>query len=338
MSTPRRTRATGRVTLDDVAAVAHVSPITASRALRGQANVSPELAARVQEAARKLGYVPDPAARALASARSTLVPVLVPALDSRVFVELLEAVHRSLRAAGFQPLIGVTHDDAAEEEQLLRTDLLHRPAGLIVTGLERSAAARALLEASGLPCVHVLDAPAGGHGVGWSQEAAGHAVTQHLLERGRKRIAFIAARPGLQVQQRAEGYRRALREAGLYDARREVLDPRPASIALGAELFEELHERQRGTDAIVFAGDDLAQGALLAAPRLHVRVPQQIAVTGFDDLAGSDRMLPPLTTVRTSGARLGEEAARLLLALIRGETPEPASVDVGFELVVRGSS
>ena len=83
MSTPRRTRATGRVTLDDVAAVAHVSPITASRALRGQANVSPELAARVQEAARKLGYVPDPAARALASARSTLVPVLVPARRAR---------------------------------------------------------------------------------------------------------------------------------------------------------------------------------------------------------------------------------------------------------------
>jgi LacI family gluconate utilization system Gnt-I transcriptional repressor len=340
MNTSARTRATGRVTLHDVAAVAHVSPITASRALRGLPTVSGELVARVQAAAVKLGYVPDPAARALASAHSTQVVVLVPTLSSAVFVDLLEAVHRTLWPAGFQPLIGVTHHDPAEEERLLHSYLLQRPAGLILTGFERSAALRERLAASGAPCVHAMElsGDAGVPSVGCSHEDAGHALTQHLLERGRKRVAFVAGELDARVLQRAEGYRRALHEAGLYDARREVLDARPASLALGAELLAQLHERQRATDAIVFGGDELAQGALLAALRLHIRVPQQIAVAGFDDLDGDEQMLPPLTTVRTPGAEIGAQAARLLLALMRGEDVERPRVDVGFELVVRGSS
>ncbi|HSW17335.1 MAG TPA: LacI family DNA-binding transcriptional regulator, partial [Ramlibacter sp.] len=115
-----RSRATGRVTLADVAALAGVSSMTASRALRGESRVDKALALRVEDAARKLGYVPDPAARALASQRSNHVAVLIPLLSNALFVDLLEAVQRELRPAGFQTLIGITHYDATEEEQLLR--------------------------------------------------------------------------------------------------------------------------------------------------------------------------------------------------------------------------
>jgi LacI family gluconate utilization system Gnt-I transcriptional repressor len=333
-------RATGRVTLHDVAAVAQVSPITASRALRGQPSVAAELVARVQAAASKLGYVPDPAARALASARSTTVAVLVPALAHGGFAELLAAIHRGLWPAGLQALIGVTHEDAAEEERLLRRYLLHRPAGLILCGPPRSDASRGLIAVSGAPWVQVLELAdaAGPPSVGVSHEALGHAVTRHLLERGRRRIAFVAARSGTREASLAEGWRRALHEANLYDARREVIDARDASIALGAELFEQLHERQRATDAVFFAGDALAQGALLAALRLHVRVPQQIAVAGCDDLAGSELMPPALTSVRLPWAAIGEEAAGLLLGLMRGEEPPQRRLDLGFELLPRGSS
>ena len=127
----RPRRSSGRITLNDVAGAAGVSPITVSRALRGERTVDPALAERVRDAADRLGYVPDPAARALASQRSTQVLVLVPLLSNALFVDLLEAVHRTLFPKGFQPLIGVTHYDSAEEELLLRTYLPHRPAGLL---------------------------------------------------------------------------------------------------------------------------------------------------------------------------------------------------------------
>ena len=190
-----RPRATGRVTLSDVAALAGVSPITVSRALRGERTVDPALAERVKEAASQLRYTPDPAARALASRHSSHVAVLIPMLSNALFVDLLEAVQRTLRPAGYQTLIGITHYNPDEEEQLLREQLQHRPAGLLVTGLQRSEATRALIRSSGVPCVHLMEmTPAPGvFCVGFSQQDAGHAMTTHLLSRGHKNIAFVAA-------------------------------------------------------------------------------------------------------------------------------------------------
>lgn len=337
---PLRRRATGRATLADVAAAAGVSAITASRALRGARAVDPLLVERVQVAAQQLGYVPDPAARALASSRSTQVAVLVPLLSNALFVELLEAVQATLAPAGYQTLMGVTHYQPAEEDALLRSYLAHRPAGLLVTGLDRSDAARQMIAASGVPCVHLMEtAPTPGvYGVGLSQMDAARTLTEHLLQRGRRRIAYVAGQLDPRVMQRAEGYRAAMRAAGCYDAQLEVLDPAPTSMALGARLLESLLERHPDVDAVFFCNDDLAQGGLLAALRLKVSVPQRIAVVGFNDLAGSDQMLPPLTTIRTPRAEIGTQAARMLLALMRGEEVPQNALDLGFELVVRGSS
>ena len=340
MTSPRRPRATGRVTLGDVAAAAGVSPITVSRALRGERSVAAELVERVRAAAQQLGYVPDPAARALASSRSSHVVVLIPLLSNTVFVDLLEAVHRCLLPAGFQTLIGVTHYDPLEEEQLLNSYMAHRPAGLIVTGFDRTEASRRLIAASQVPCVHVMETSTaeGVHSVGFSQAEAGHALTAHLLARGRRRIAFVATQLDPRVMQRAEGYRRCLREAGLYDPKLELLTPGRSSLARGGQLFEQVLKAHSDIDAIFFCNDDLAQGGLLAALRLGVAVPGRVAVAGFNDLNGSDQMLPPLTTVHTPRTEIGEEAARMLLSLMRREPVTQTSVDVGYQLIVRGSS
>ena len=173
--TERKRRHSGRTTLSDVALAAEVSPLTASRALRGERSVAPELVERVKRAAEQLGYVPDPAARALASQRSTQVPVLVPLLSNALFVDVLEAVHRTLLPHGYQTLIGVTHYEPREEEQLLRSYLAHRPAGLLLTGFDRTEAARQLVAASGVPCVYLMELTAapGVHCVGFSQIEAG---------------------------------------------------------------------------------------------------------------------------------------------------------------------
>lgn len=335
-----RPRATGRVTLADVAALAGVSPITVSRALRGERTVDPALAERVKAAADQLRYMPDPAARALASRHSSHVAVLIPMLSNALFVDLLEAVQRTLRPAGYQTLIGITHYDPQEEEQLLREQLQHRPAGLLVTGADQSAATRELIERSGVPCVHLMELTStpGRYCVGFSQRDAGHAITEHLVRRGHRRIAFVAAQLDPRTLQRAEGYRACLRAHGLYDANLELLSPQPSSMALGSELFAQLLRDHPDCDAVFFCNDDLAQGGLLAALRLGVKVPDRVAVAGFNDLSGSDQMLPPLTTVATPRGAIGEASAQMLLALMRGETPTRSSVDLGFELRVRASS
>ncbi|MEI8157902.1 MAG: LacI family DNA-binding transcriptional regulator [Burkholderiales bacterium] len=335
-----KSRATGRITLADVARAADVSPITVSRALRGERAVDPELVARVQAAVTKLGYLPNPAARALASGVGSHVAVLIPMLSNALFVDLLEAVQRTLRQGGYQTLIGVTHYDAAEEEMLLREQLLHRPAGLLVTGFERNDSTRNLIAQSGVPCVHLMEASGapGVYSVGFSQADAGEELTRHLLAKGYKRIAFAAAQLDPRTLQRLDGWRKALQTVGLYDATLEWLNPAPSSISLGARMFEQIMGQQPAVDAVFFCNDDLAQGALLAALRLGIAVPQRVAVAGFNDLTGSDQMLPPLTTVRTPRAEIGTAAATMLLSLMRSEAVESPCVDLGYEMLVRGST
>lgn len=336
-------RATGRVTLSDVARAAGVSPSTASRALRGERAVDPALIERVQAASSRLGYMPDPAARALASQRSDHVAILIPLLSNTLFVDLLDAAQKTLRAAGYQTLMGVTHYDHSEEEQLLREQLLHRPAGLLITGLDHNAATRRLMQQSQVPSVHLMDLPAAGapeapHCVGFRQTEAGAAMTRHLLQQGRRRIAFAGAQLDPRVMQRLMGWRSALQEAGLYEPTLEWLNPAPSSLALGAVMFEQIMQQRPAVDAVFFCNDDLAQGALMAALRLGIAVPAQVAIAGFNDLTGSDQMVPPLTTVRTPRARIGEAAAQMLLGLMRGEAPAQPQLDLGFEIVQRQSS
>jgi LacI family gluconate utilization system Gnt-I transcriptional repressor len=335
----RRSRATGRVTLTEVARAAEVSAITASRALSGKRAVDPALVERVRRAARRLGYLPDPAARALASRRSTHVALLLPMLSNALFVDLLEAAQGQLRSAGFQTLIGITHYDPREEEQLLREQLMHRPAGLLVTGLP-GGATRRLIAASGVPCVHMMELSqrAGDFSVGFSQQEAAAAMTRHLLQRGRRRIAFAAAQLDARTLQRLDGWRGELVARGLHAAALEWLNPAPSSIALGAQMFEQIVGGSPPVDAVFFCNDDLAQGALLAAARRGIAVPGQVAVVGFNDLTGSDQMIPPLTTVRTPRGEIGAAAAAMLLARVHGVPVPQPRLDLGYSLVVRNSS
>lgn len=354
-SRPKHHRSTGRITLNDVAQAAGVSPSTVSRALRGERAVDPDLVQRVLAVSEKLGYVPDPAARALASQRSDHVTILIPMLTNALFVDLLEAAQRSLRAAGFQTLMGVTHYNTSEEEQLLREQLHHRPAGMLITGLDHSPSTQKLMARSKVPCVHLMDLPEelgpissgdaerdampnGPYCVGFRQIDAGEAMTNHLLAKGKKRIVFAAAQLDPRVMQRLQGWRKALKAHQMYDPTLEWLNPAPSSLALGGLMLEQIMKQNAAVDAIFFCNDDLAQGALLAAMRLGISVPQQVAIAGFNDLTGSDQMWPPLTTVRTPRAQVGEAAAQMLLQLIHGETPEHPQLDLGFEIVVRQST
>lgn len=333
-------RATGRVTLSDVAAVAGVSPITASRVVSGKTNVDSDMAARVRAAVDKLGYRPDPSARALASAKSTHVVVLIPMLSNTLFTDLLEAIQESMWEAGYQVFVGITRYQPEREAALLESYLSHRPAGIILTGLDRDESQRRLVRDSRTPCVHVMELSADPslHCVGFSQDQAARRVVGHLLERGRKKIAFVGAQLDPRTMERAEGFRAALQEARRYDPALEILRAEPSSVALGAETFRQLLTRHPDIDGLFFCNDDLAHGGLLEALRMGIPVPDRLSVVGFNDLPGNEQMLPSLTSLRTPRREIGLTAAQMLLRLMRKEPVPETAVDLGFELMVRASS
>lgn len=331
-------RSSGRPTLTQVALQAGVSPITASRVLRGVATVAPELVTRVQEAAARLGYVTNPAARALASAQGHSVVVLVPSLSNHLFIEPLEAIHEVLHPRGLEVLIGNYHYDPAEEEKLIRNYLAYQPRGLLLTGFDRTDAARQLLAASGVPRVHMMELDPAGvtPSVGFSQHAAGAAAARHLLAAGRTRLGYVAAQLDPRALARGEGFREVLREAGCYDPDLDVLDPQPSSVGLGARQFRDLLAQRPDVDGLFFCNDDLAQGALFEAQRLGIAIPERISVLGFNDLPGSAHTVPRLSSIQTPRAAVGRQAATLLLGLLDGRS-QATCVDLGFELVSRES-
>jgi LacI family gluconate utilization system Gnt-I transcriptional repressor len=303
------------------------------------ATVAPQLVEKVRAAALSLGYVANPAARALASSHSQTVVVLVPSLSNQLFIETLEAIQDVLRPRGLEVVIGNYHYSPQEEENLLRSHLANRPRGLLLTGFDRSQAAQQLLAASGVPCVHMmeLDAQRAESCVGFSQQQAGAEAARHLLSRGRRRLAYIAAQLDPRVLQRGTGFRGALEAAGLYDAALQVSTPQPSSIGLGGELFARLLEQHPDVDGMFFCNDDLAQGAALEALRRGIKIPERVSLIGFNDLPGSAHMVPRLTSIRTPREEVGQRAAQLLLGLLDG-TVQPTQVDLGFELVVREST
>ena len=146
-----------RITLADVAVAAGVSKMTASRALRGAADVSQNNIAKVRQAAKELGYVGNHLASSLSGQRSNLIGVIVPSLGNIVFAEVLSGVAEGLEGSGLQPVFGVTDYDLEKEYEVIRNMLSWNPAGLVVTGLDQSEDPRRLLQNADVPIVQIMD-------------------------------------------------------------------------------------------------------------------------------------------------------------------------------------
>ncbi|ALK99072.1 transcriptional regulator [Massilia sp. WF1] len=335
-----RNRGSGRVTLSEVAARAGVGTMTVSRAINQPELVSAALRARVEEAVAALGYVPNRAARALASSQSKVIVVLVPSLSNAVFTEVLAGIQDALEKDDYQILIGNTRYSDAEEEKLLNIYLQSNPDGVLLSGLTHSKQVTKILASSKLPVVSMMDLGSSPDAlsVGFSQLEAGYTMTRYLIDKGYKRIGFMGAQRDERTLKRAEGYRRALQEAGLYDPQLETMVADPSTIALGAELLGRMLSVTPDCDAIFCCNDDLAQGAIFQCQRRGIAVPGRLAICGFNDLPVSAWMNPSLSTIATPRYRVGFEAAQLLRAVIRGETPALTRVDLGFTLMARESA
>ncbi len=331
----------GAVTLKHVAERAGVAPITVSRALNAPQSVSDALRRQIERAVGELGYVPNRMAGALASAASRIVPVIVPSLSNAVFIEVIQGIQEVLEAANYQLLLGNTQYDLGREADLVATLLGWSPAGLIVAGLRHEPRTERLLRGCGRPVVEIMEfgAKSIDMNVGLSHLKAGETMGRHLIGRGYRQVGFIGGRleADHRAMQRFKGLDRALGEAGL--ARRPPFAHAEASSpGLGGDKLVEVLAQCPELDALFFANDDLAVGALLRAQRDGIAVPARIAVAGFNGLPISALTSPALTTIVSPRHRIGEIAARKLLARVRGQDDGPRRVDVGCRLEVRSST
>jgi len=338
----RRRRKAQRVTLNEVAELAGVSPSTVSLYIRKPDAVSEDRAHRVSEAIAKLGYVPNLMAGGLAAASSRIVSVIVPSIRNAFFAETVSTIQAALGSEGFQVLLGHTEYSEAQEEALVRAALSWAPAAIVLTGLSHSHGTRALLAASDVPVVEMweLGGPTIDMAVGFSHEEAGAAAARHLIARGRKNIAYVGARlhEDHRAARRADGFLRELApDSG--QAGRIIRHPGPATADAGALLLNRALQQFPGLQGLACSNDLVALGVLFECQRRGIRIPEDLAVIGFGDLGFSASCNPPLTTIRPSGDVIGLEVARLVLASVKGkpEAPEPV-IDTSFLLVERRST
>ncbi|WP_343583707.1 LacI family DNA-binding transcriptional regulator [Herbaspirillum sp.] len=338
-SPQKGSRATGRVTITDVAAEAGVSSMTVSRALKTPALVQEQSRERIFKAIDKLGYVPNQAAATLASARSQVIGVLVPSLTNAVFIETLSGIRDYLAEAGYQFLIGETGYARDKEAQLIATYLAHAPAGFLLSSSEQYEILQSRPASRAIPAVRMFDLGRGNdeYSVGFSQTKAGYAVARHLAERGYRRPAFIAAQLDPRMMKRREGFRKGLQDAGI-DPAVEVLLPLPTTVDMGAQLLRRVLETRPDCDAVFCCNDDLALGALFECQRQGIAVPGRLAIAGFNDLSWAACATPSITTVITPRYDIGYKSAEMLIRQLRGEEIPKGRLDLGFELAVREST
>ncbi|ABV95927.1 transcriptional regulator, LacI family (plasmid) [Dinoroseobacter shibae DFL 12 = DSM 16493] len=317
-----------RPTLKHVAARAGVSLISASRVMRGAPNVSEALRAKVEAAAADLGYSRNRIAGSLRSQASDLIAVIVPSMSNHVFPPIVDGIDTALRGSRFRPVLGMTGYETSMEETILRDLLSWTPAAVILSGLEHSPGTRALLRRHDGPVIELLDtdAPPIDLSVGVSQAAAGRMMAAHLIDRGYSRIGFVGAWGGRDTRatKRQDALARAVAAAGLAPLAQHIADA-PSSLCVGADALRALRRAHPELDAVVFANDDLALGALFACQSDGIAVPDTLALAGFNGLDMCQVITPRLTTIQTPRFEIGQQAGTLLRDRLSGkDTPPPA--------------
>lgn len=336
--TKRHREGRQEVTLSDVARLAGVSPITASRALNNLSSVAPETAQRVRDAALSLAYVPNLLAGGLASRRSRLVTAVIPTTINPVFSEMIDALRRELLARHYQLMLGLSDYAASNEDDLLATIVSRRPDGIVLTGVGHSPALRRMLASVKIPVVETWDLAPDPIDmlVGFSNVDIGKAAARYLIAKGRLRPVLIVA-DDQRAQARRRGFETVAQEHGLaVDA---VTLSTPTSYKKGREGLVRALAARPDVDSVFCTSDSLAIGVLFEAIARGIGVPERLAVMCFGNLNATAETVPPLTTVAVDGAMIGCETAKLLAARMDGEAPaHPRVLDVGFQIIARASA
>jgi DNA-binding LacI/PurR family transcriptional regulator len=332
------------VTLRDVAARAGVSSRTVSNVVNGYAPVAEATRARVQQAVEELGYRPNVLARNLAAGRSGQIAVVVPYLDTPYFSELLQGIIRAARVQGYNVLIDQTDGDPEHEKLFLTrgsTSLLFD--GVIFSPLGLAQADLSVRDAS-LPLVVLGERVSDGgfDHVGIDDVTASREATEHLIGLGRRRIAAIGDQPyrtGEAAQLRTRGFRLAHERAGLPVREEFVISTPRFNRSDGAAAMAHLLDLEEPPDAVFCYSDLVALGAVHTLVSRGLRVPEDVAVVGYDDIEDGRYSNPSITTISPDKGMIAETAVERLLTRIGSTTPVPGmEIRAPHRLAVREST
>jgi LacI family gluconate utilization system Gnt-I transcriptional repressor len=286
-----------------------------------------------------LNFVPNRLAGSLAARTSRIVPVIVPTMANSIFSDFIEEVTLQLDAAGFMAAFGCSNFDPDYEQRLLKSFLGWHPSAVILTGGTESF--RALCAGAEFPVIEAWSLPARpiDRVVGFSNFRALHSMVLALQDWGYEKIGFgyIDTPANERTEQRRQGWEAALRERGKQP---EASRTQGGWLSMedGGMILRTLLERHPDTDAIAFASDVLAVGAILECHRLGLRVPEDMAITGCGDMDLSIIVNPALTTVHVPGRQLGRTCAQMIMQLSEGTYDGPKTIELGTSLIRRGSA
>lgn len=334
----RRRRPKKKVTLNDVAKHAGVSPKTVSNVLNDWPYVTDETRQKVQASIEVLGYRPSALATSLRTGRTKSIGVIIPDITNPFFGQAVRGCEDVLYAAGYSIFLCNTNEDPVKEQSYL--DILTRRGvdGLLMFGARSSAGVLSEVVHDGIPIV-AEDSPAQHSNttvIDIDNVYGAASATRHLLELGHRRVGHLGGpQQRLAAVHRVEGYRQALEEAGLDYEPRLVLRCQP-SIRSGYHGAIQLLEGEKPT-ALFCYNDLMAVGAMVACKQLNLAIPADVALVGFDDIAMASLVAPALTTVRVHQYQIGRQAGELLLERLAGGEAPQKRVLFPVELVVRSS-
>ena len=326
------------VTIKDVARAAGVSVATVSRVWNDAAFVSPETRQRVAEIAARLGYSPHGAARSLITRTTFALGVLLPDLYGEFFSEIIRGIDHRAQAAGYHLLVSSSHESKDEIDAALRS-MRGRVDGMIIMSSDLEAR-RTLHALQGSFPVVLLNGGAESDAfdtITIENHEGAREMTRHLLARGHRRIAMIGGpRRNFDAAERLRGYESALAEKGIA-LDESLLVQGDFSELSGHRAVKQLLALEPRPTAIFAANDSMAIGALSALRENDLRVPDDMAVAGFDDIPLARYMHPPLSTVHVDISQLGERAAALLLSTLEQGTRPHEHLQLSTTLVIRAS-
>lgn len=330
-----------RIDIRAVAADAKVSVATVSRVINNVSNVNPVLSKRVWEVISKLGYVPNNQARALVSGRSKLLGVIISDITNPFFPELIQGFEEEAVAAGYETLIGSTSYDLRRMEICVQRMLERKVDGVAVMtfGIEEPLLDRLALQKVPMVFIDVAPDKKGFSAIHIDYDQGIYEAVQHLAVLGHRRIGFVSGPPELHsAHAREKAFRSATTAIGL-TLPDEYIYVGDYTIEGGSAGMERLLKLRRPPTAIVCSNDMTAIGALHAASRLGLKIPEDVSLIGFDDISIAKFMLPPLTTVRMSGREIATSAVRTLIASLKNDPLARAAYElVTTRLVVRQST
>jgi LacI family transcriptional regulator len=317
-----------------------VSPATVSRVINSPEKVSATLRQRVGAAIKKLHYVPDGAARVLASRQSRTIGAVVPTLDIAIFAAGVAALQARLSEAAYTLLVANAEYDPKQEAQEVRALIERGVDGLVLVGGGHSPEVYELLLTQGIPYVNTYHFTSNKKHpcIGVDNRLAAGRVADYLYDLGHREFAVITSpvRHNDRIAARRDGFVERLAAHGVKPPARRVLEV-PYSMADGRIALRSVVEGRRPVTAVVCTNDVLAIGALFECRAIGVAVPQALSVTGFDDLDLAMHMDPGLTTVHVPADEIGRRAADLVLARIN-RTEVPERVELAANLILRAST